>query len=378
MAKPIKAPRTFPFDQERFFTITADMTADEFRAYVLIMVWTWKRGGKPLPDNPKVMAKKLRCTEERWLKSIRPGLVAECGEGEEQLFDLDNGTFRMHEMEEIWDFVQKKIAVKRTNGQQGGRPPAVKFDVENQNLTAQNPDGIAETQTANPLIYQETDKAIGSVTVTHPVPGSFVNLNLDLKEESKKESPLTPQGGNGEDLKQIPVQAQAEPLVDTPAQTPGPERVTSETVYRSTEPERMLFPVQEVQTKKSRKSRVLEARQIDEAFAAFMEAYPARLGPHSSEPAKKLFSKAMRDGVDPAVMIQSAKTYCKDMEFKGNIHTEHVADAKWWLNDKRWKDYQNYVPKKPPATGNVTPLRGTATTNGQVSNEHIRRGGRVV
>lgn len=360
MAKPFVAPPTFPFDHKRFLTITAELTAEQFRAYTLIMIATWRRGGKALPDDAKIMSKKLRCTEERWLKSIRPGLVVECAEGEEQIFDLSDGTFRMHEMEELWGFVQRKIAVKKANGKLGGRPPAVAFDLSFPNLTDETAREIEENQTANPLINNNSDEAIGSVSVPFSL---STNTKTYKEEESKKESPHVPPRGDGEDVSQIPVESQ------------GSDTVASETVYRSQEPDRTLFPVQEVSRKptRTRAPRVRDAEEIEAAFDDFKKAYPARNAPHTWSPSRTLFSNAMKAGVPAEVLINSARTYFRTMKLQGKIGTSSVADARTWLFQKRWEDYQDYQPKKPPSDGKVTSLHGG--TSGQVPDEYVTRGG---
>lgn len=97
----------------------------------------------------------------------------------------------------------------------------------------------------------------------------------------------------------------------------------------------------------SMSSTAADARtMVDDPFERFKQAYPKRKGSQPWTPAKEKFKKACRDGVDPEVIIAGAKRYAEQVKRDGKINTEYVAQAKTWLNQRRWADDDDQAPPK--------------------------------
>lgn len=154
---------------------TPDLTPEEHGCYLLLLMYTWSNGCKPIPDDDDRIARRLRITKERWLKRIRPVLAP--------MFDLSGGTWRSPRLEKEWAYVQEKIAAQRANGARGGRP---KSGPNGPNSLAQNREDFSENPDANSLNGHDTPKATGfdrrSPTETPPSPSSA------YAEERKEES----------------------------------------------------------------------------------------------------------------------------------------------------------------------------------------------
>jgi len=85
---------------------------------------------------------------------------------------------------------------------------------------------------------------------------------------------------------------------------------------------------------KKRTSSTASRSTVDEAFAAFWDAYPRKVGKGE---ARKAWAKIVKAGVDPASVVAGAERYRddparrrKDIEF-----TKHPGP---WLNAERWTD----------------------------------------
>ena len=74
-------------------------------------------------------------------------------------------------------------------------------------------------------------------------------------------------------------------------------------------------------------------------FADFWVAYPKRRGPNPKIPAEKKFYAAVKSGVDPERIINSAKAYADELRGLKQYGTEFVCQARTWLNQCRWEDY---------------------------------------
>ena len=101
----------------------------------------------------------------------------------------------------------------------------------------------------------------------------------------------------------------------------------------------------------SRRSRGRASKpELDAAFAAFWRAYPHR-GLHSDpqKPARAAFARALRDGVDPALVAAAAARYAAAMR---GTDPQHVAQAVTWLTQARW---EQYGAAPAPAPARVTP-----------------------
>jgi uncharacterized protein YdaU (DUF1376 family) len=102
-----------PFFCGDYLKDTTDLGLEEHGAYLMILINTWAKGGKPLPDDDARMAKRLGVTKDRWAKRLKPVLAP--------FFDLSGGTWRNERLEAEWDHAQKKIAARREAGEKGGR-----------------------------------------------------------------------------------------------------------------------------------------------------------------------------------------------------------------------------------------------------------------
>jgi len=79
-------------------------------------------------------------------------------------------------------------------------------------------------------------------------------------------------------------------------------------------------------------------------FDRFWDAYPPRKGDRGKTPARALFEKAVKSGVDAEDIIHAAKQYAASE--KENLNTPFIMQAQRWLRNKRWKDYE-FKPMKP-------------------------------
>lgn len=72
-------------------------------------------------------------------------------------------------------------------------------------------------------------------------------------------------------------------------------------------------------------------------FDLFWNAYPPRKGDKAKQPAKVLFEKHIKAGIDPKTIIEAAKKFAGSEPDK--IGTEFIMQAVRWLRHKRWVDY---------------------------------------
>lgn len=94
-------------------------------------------------------------------------------------------------------------------------------------------------------------------------------------------------------------------------------------------------------------SRLPNGWQAD--FETFWQAYPSRgRANNPKKPARERYSRLIRDGTEAAVIIAGAKGYAAAMTADGKAGTEYVQQAKTWLNQAGWEQYQE---TGPPANG---------------------------
>lgn len=74
-------------------------------------------------------------------------------------------------------------------------------------------------------------------------------------------------------------------------------------------------------------------------FDAFWLIYPKRKGCNPKAPARTKWDRAIKKGVEPERIINSAKAYADELKDLGQSGTEFVCQAKTWLNQQRWEDY---------------------------------------
>lgn len=72
-------------------------------------------------------------------------------------------------------------------------------------------------------------------------------------------------------------------------------------------------------------------------FDLFWNAYPPRKGDRGKTPARALFEKHVKSGIDPQVIIKAAQEFRKQESEK--IGTEFIMQAQRWLRNRRWLDY---------------------------------------
>jgi uncharacterized protein YdaU (DUF1376 family) len=159
---------------------TPDLSLEEHGAYLLLLMYTWANGCKPLPDDDDRLARRLRVTRERWQKKLRPVL--------EPLFDLTDGTWRSHRLEKEWAYVQERIAHKREIGAKGGRP-RTKPPENGPKPSASNREDFSQSSSDKPLKYNDTAKPTGfpqlNLQETYSSPSSA------YAEESRGDSPVS-------------------------------------------------------------------------------------------------------------------------------------------------------------------------------------------
>ena len=78
-------------------------------------------------------------------------------------------------------------------------------------------------------------------------------------------------------------------------------------------------------------------------FEIFWRTYPSRR-PHSNpkKPARAKFETAVKRGVAAADIIRGAEHYAAYVDREGT-NPKYVAQAKTWLNEERWAQYQEAV-----------------------------------
>lgn len=74
-------------------------------------------------------------------------------------------------------------------------------------------------------------------------------------------------------------------------------------------------------------------------FADFWTAYPPRKGSNPKAAARTKWDSAIKNGVEPEIIVNAAKAYRDEMIAAGQLGTEFVCHARTWLNQKRFLDY---------------------------------------
>src|SRR5262249_53089645 len=141
-----KAP-IMPLFTDALVADTTHLSAEEFGAYLPLLVATWRNNGQPFDDNDARLARICRSPVKRWRQRLRPALV--------DFFDLSDGKWRQRRLEKEWIMVQNRVAMARANGSRGGRPKSL-----NSNKTGNptgsfpvNPEHIPEESYPYPYPY---------------------------------------------------------------------------------------------------------------------------------------------------------------------------------------------------------------------------------
>jgi uncharacterized protein YdaU (DUF1376 family) len=92
---------------------TTHLSAEQFGAYFLILIATWRNNGTALADDDERMAHISRVTLARWRKKIRPVLA--------EFFTIDGTGWHQQRLEAEWQRVSNLISKRRAIGASGGR-----------------------------------------------------------------------------------------------------------------------------------------------------------------------------------------------------------------------------------------------------------------
>ncbi len=86
----------------------------------------------------------------------------------------------------------------------------------------------------------------------------------------------------------------------------------------------------------------------DQQFQSFWRTYPSRR-PHSNpkKPARAKFDAALKRGVSAWDIIRGAQNYAAYIKREGT-NPKYVAQAKTWLNEERWPQYQEAAGDDAP------------------------------
>lgn len=144
-----------------------------------------------------------------------------------------------------------------------------------------------------------------SRNVDRDVNVTFTNRTERNGKEKKEESPLTPQGGGEGELFGSGTDAG-----------------------------------------KAKKPVLWDGCTAEDWFETFRKSYPRRNTQHTwSGPrgGKVRFLQAVKDGVDPRIMVAAAQRYAAEMLAAGNVNerAQFIKDALTWLNGKMWEQYSN-------------------------------------
>lgn len=107
-----KAP-SMPFFVDAYLADTTHLSTEEHGAYLLLLMAMWRRGGS-VPDDDSDNARMVGLPLRRWRE-----MKARLG----RFLIFQDGEIRQKRLQKEWDFVAKRIAVRRANGALGGRPP---------------------------------------------------------------------------------------------------------------------------------------------------------------------------------------------------------------------------------------------------------------
>jgi uncharacterized protein YdaU (DUF1376 family) len=90
---------------------TLHLTAEEFGAYCLILIATWRNNGQALPDDNNRLAHTARVSPTRWRTRLRPVLV--------EFFDLSSdGCWHQKRLEAEWQKIEAKSNKARKSAEE--------------------------------------------------------------------------------------------------------------------------------------------------------------------------------------------------------------------------------------------------------------------
>lgn len=187
---------------------TADLTPEEHGAYLLILMYTWANGCKPMPDDDERIARRLRISKDRWAKKIRPTL--------EPFFDLSGGSWRSPRLEREWEYVSGYITKQSEKGKASAEKRE-KARGKNQNHPKDFPEQNSENRDDNSLKNNDT---ISTAVGQRLQPQGQPELNTHPHPQSKKDTEAKASGANAANEPQVSraVVIDLFPVEQTPAQ----------------------------------------------------------------------------------------------------------------------------------------------------------------
>ena len=106
---------------------TLHLSRDQFGAYMLILIATWRNNGQALPDDDRRMAHLTRATVKEWRTRLRPVLV--------EFFDISDGHWHQKRLEAEWaDAIQKSTKQAIRSRGRWKQPPIPFEDAKPLNL----------------------------------------------------------------------------------------------------------------------------------------------------------------------------------------------------------------------------------------------------
>jgi len=115
-----KAP-IMPFYTDAYLADCHHLSTEAHGAYMLILLHTWRLGGKALPDNDKALMRIVKAKSiTRW-RQLRSELLP--------FFDITDGHWHQSKLERTWSEVVQKIEQNRDNAKQRYSPNMLKNKV---------------------------------------------------------------------------------------------------------------------------------------------------------------------------------------------------------------------------------------------------------
>jgi uncharacterized protein YdaU (DUF1376 family) len=91
---------------------TTHLSTEQFGAYLLILIATWRNNGKALPDDDEAMAHICRIGVRKWRLKLRAKLA--------NLFVVNDTGWHQQRLEKEWGRVKRALEQKRSVGRAGG------------------------------------------------------------------------------------------------------------------------------------------------------------------------------------------------------------------------------------------------------------------
>jgi uncharacterized protein YdaU (DUF1376 family) len=158
-----------PVFTDALIAATTHLSAEEYGAYVRILIATWEKGCRWFPDIDRVMARVTGVPARRWRLVVRPVLV--------DFFDLSGGFFVQKRVKTEWDFVTRD---------------------RNQKVQA----GIASAEAKRLKKQQTTSTAVDeplptAVPTNRPTKGqrnvnSSTSIRIEEEESKEERTPIPP------------------------------------------------------------------------------------------------------------------------------------------------------------------------------------------